>query len=392
MDKAEIVKYFLGKGYSLTPQTLEFFSKNQDKIDVFFSRTKGIEGKPIILTTDFLPSVLATEPSIKVLKEFGAKKRAVSVEDSGKFFNERYEKMRTLLIKNQTLVGMISINKITPAAKKFSIVAMVNKKDEAFATVEDTTGELKVFFKNVGDFDQILEDEVVGLVCERGEDFIDVKDVIWGDVPLRKVTNKTEKEMWCLFISDIHMDSKDFNKKAYKEFLGWVEGMKLDNFYIFVLGDVSSKKDDVKDFFASLPAGSSKVFLRGEIDPDIDINALSVTDPVLVGIDGMVFLLTHGRLLTKYSEIWKNSPPEAVMLNLLKKRHMNPVFDRSEICDEDLILDTVPDIFVSGHLHKPGLANYKGTTIISNGSFVTDPVYHLVNLKTREVVKKNFSV
>ena len=51
----------------------------------------------------------------------------------------------------------------------------------------------------------------------------------------------------------------------------------------------------------------------------------------------------------------------------------------------------VKHIIVCGHFHTPTQSNYKGTTILSTGSFVTQPVFWLVNLKTREVFKIDFT-
>jgi DNA polymerase II small subunit len=256
------------------------------------------------------------------------------------------------------------------------------------------TGELVACFqeKNLSLLDQTVLDEVIGLVCEAGGDGIVVSNIIWPDIPLKRDVTQAKEDVFCLFISDLHMDSEKFNHESYKKFLSWLNQVKYDNFYIFVLGGVSSKISDMKDFFSKLPEKSERIFLRGEDDPEFS-DMLNITDPSLIKIDNITLLLSHGGFLEKYSKIWPNLQPEKIMLNLLKKRHIDPVFDScTKIFDQDyFVLDTVPDIFASGHLHSPGILNYKSTTIISNGSFLTQPIFWIINLRTRETFKLDFT-
>ena len=73
---------------------------------------------------------------------------------------------------------------------------------------------------------------------------------------------------------------------------------------------------------------------------------------------------------------------------MIKKRHMSPTFGYNAKLDEEkMFIDQPADIFVIGHFHDPRIINYKGVTIISLGSFVTQPIFWAVNLKTRESIK-----
>jgi DNA polymerase II small subunit/DNA polymerase delta subunit B len=70
----------------------------------------------------------------------------------------------------------------------------------------------------------------------------------------------------------------------------------------------------------------------------------------------------------------------------LRKRHLDPVFSMEKAILEDfLLIDPVPDIFVSFNSKSSGLVNYKGVTIISCGS--SEQICWIVNLKTRESLK-----
>jgi DNA polymerase II small subunit/DNA polymerase delta subunit B len=134
--------------------------------------------------------------------------------------------------------------------------------------------------------------------------------------------------------------------------------------------------------------------LKGNIDPDIKIGDVTISSPTLMKIENTILILAcNGELFSEYKKIWKDKSSENIILNLLKKRHLSPIFNlNKKIYDDDIYtVDIVPDIFVSSNFDKPGYMNYKGTTIISNGSFLLEPIYWLINLKTRETIKICFA-
>jgi len=395
MEKQEIIRYFLEKGYQLDLASLDFFSRNLGKIDTFLEKMENTE-KPSIITLDFINSILKTEMSVDVIRTPRQLKKA-SVQDFVQYFSNRYEKLRNIVIKRLNSTNLISIGKISPKTKRFSIIGLVKEKnnEEKSIKIEDPTSEVSIFFEDNSDqtFEQIVLDEVIGITCEK-DDIIRAKEVIWPDIPLERKIAKTENGVFCLFLSDIHMDNKEFNKKSYEKFLEWINKLDYDKLYVFVLGYVSSKKQDLIAFFNNLPKNSLKIFLRGKTDPDVVVGDLKIESPALIRLEGNVtFLLCDGTHLEQYADFWKNYTPDKIMLNLLRKRHINPVFDfNKKIYVEDpFLLDTIPDIFASGHFHSPSFLNYKGTTIISTGNFISKPIYWLANLKTREIIKLDFT-
>jgi DNA polymerase II small subunit/DNA polymerase delta subunit B len=108
--------------------------------------------------------------------------------------------------------------------------------------------------------------------------------------------------------------------------------------------------------------------------------------PVFLNIEDKIkLLLCDGKKLSSYKGVL-GEKTEEIMLNLLKKRHLDPVFSIEKIIYEDLFtIDVIPDIFLSFDFGAPGLINYKGTTIISYGD--SEQMFWIVNLKTRENLK-----
>lgn len=92
---------------------------------------------------------------------------------------------------------------------------------------------------------------------------------------------------------------------------------------------------------------------------------------------------------------------DLIMKFLLKKRHLAPTHTSTLYVpqdSDDLVIKNVPDIFVTGHIHKSIAANYRNITLISGSCWQSktsfqEKVGHnpepsrvpIVNLKTREV-------
>ena len=396
MEQQEIVKLFLSKGFQLDSSSLDFFSQEPNKINPFLEEIEKTPEKPSTVSLNLVKSILKEKPRIEILKTFTQEQKTFAAEKAIQFFIGRYEKIKKILNGRLDLVNLVSINKITQKSKKFSIIAMVKEKisDANSIVAEDLTGELIVRFseKTANLLEEIVLDEVIGLVCEAGTDGFTVSNIIWPDLPLRRDVNKANDDIFCLFISGIRMDSPQFNKESYEKFFNWLSQSSYKTLYIFVLGGVSSRKDDVKEFFSRIPKDSEKIFLRSAADPEFP-EEFNITDPSLIKLDNIILLLCDGIHIEKYSKMWPGMQPEKIMMNLLKKRHLDPTFDSStKILDQDyFVIDTIPDIFVSGNSSAPGILNYKGTTIISNGNFLTQPIFWMVNLKTRETFKLDFT-
>ena len=149
--------------------------------------------------------------------------------------------------------------------------------------------------------------------------------------------------------------------------------------------------EDVINFFNELPDNCFKIFLRDETDSDIDVGDITINKPALVKIENKItVLICPGNNIFKYLKIWKYITPDKLMINLLKKRHLDPVFNK-KIYKEDPFLEEIPDIFASGNFQKSIMSNYKGTTIISTGSFLSEPIFWLIKFKTRETIKVDFT-
>jgi len=264
---------------------------------------------------------------------------------------------------------------------------MVKRKDDKnrAVEVEDLTGNTIIYFSdNDKRFDLIVNDEVLGVFCEMKNDRIEVLNVIWPDIPLKREIASTKEDTYCIFLSNL-----SDNQEKYDKLLQALVEFSNKNSYIFFIGSFIFS-DQFKNFLDSIPADISKIFVSNErLSYE---GALHFSEPALIKVeDSIVLLLCDGSRFYKYKKMWPIASTE-ILLNVLKKRQLSPEFDIMQSRNEDIqMIDIVPDIFVSGNIGEPNLTNYKGTTIVANGSFDSQPIYYVINLKTRESIKINLS-
>lgn len=402
MERKDIVARFLKDGHQLDASALDYFMTRPAEIEEFvqtLNKTTTIH--PPTVTLDLVRDILKKEePTIKIIKKFfiKPKKEKIPISDYSNKLVKHYEWKKQLLIDRVDSTKLLSINKIQKQSE-FVLIVMVGERDrvEKSVVVEDLTGNTTVYFENMKEYEGLFENDVAGLVCGMNAEGIKVKNVVWPDVPLKRSVNKTKENICCLFISDFHIDSKQFNKERYKKFVRCVEEIERDRkygkIYVFILGGISQKKSDVEELFNTLPKNSFKIFLRSKKDAAVDKreDLLSSAAPMMIEIEGIKFLLIRGDELRPYRKYCGENAPDAIK-NILKRRDLAPINTGEAFVPlKDTLLDQVPDIFASAGLHSASATNYKGTTIITTGGLAEEPVFWTADLKTRGINKLSFS-
>ena len=153
-------------------------------------------------------------------------------------------------------------------------------------------------------------------------------------------------------------------------------------------------------------------------------NITMVTNPSVVKISssedfpGFDVLLYHGYSYDYYGNVVesiKNSgrhisdKTDLIMKFLLQRRHLAPTHTSTLYVPnpkkDPLIIETVPDIFISGHVHRAAVNSYHGVTVVVSSCFQAktsfqEKVGHeptpchvpVINLQTRQVKMFNFSL
>jgi len=378
MERSKILKEFLGCGYQLTNDALDMLSKNP-LITERFLKLVDRKTTPTTIDVAFINNFLNNT-------HLG--KESLTPNDYTNMFVKRLDIIKNIFSEKKELTNLISINKISPRTNKFSIIGMVKEKDEHGKTIllEDQTGEATIETEDEFVLNEIIEDEVLGAVCENTDGGI-IGNIFFPDIPLKREINKTKEDNYCLFISDFHMDSDSFKKDSYEKYVSWLEKQK-EKFIIFFVGDISSNIKDVEQLLSDTPERHKFYFIKGEVDPS---EVKYITSPHSFQIDDVNIFLMHNQNIDFYKSLW--GPLDKTLTTLLKKRHFDPFFKPEKTSDKKdvYMLEKTPDIIVSAHSHSPSNTNYKGTTILSTGSFISQPIFWLINLRTREIFKQEFS-
>ncbi len=385
-SRKEIVSTFLKKGYLIDPLAVDFFEKNTTELKAFLKSLDKKKSIPKTITVKYVNKILAkTSPKINidVIGELVLnKKERVTVEFVVGSYTKLYEIMKKIL-ENKMPSDLISINRVQKQ-KNFSLIIMVREIDFDNNTIvaEDPTGEilLKADKKIISN---IKEDDILGVVCGCMGDIPQIKKIIWPDIPLKRDVKKASDAIKCLFISGLDFTNANFKKNSYDKFIDWLS-KNYKELIIFILPPCFLEDALLNKYLKIIMSPTSIKTLTTQKSKILNCNA------GLVSISNITFLVADDNVLKKYafacnpkSETTSKSHIDT-MVSILKRRVIQSGKDF-------LVLDPLPDIFVTTTKNKPAFLNYKGTTLISTGSFLGGPIFWILDLKTREINKLDFS-
>jgi DNA polymerase II small subunit len=285
--------------------------------------------------------------------------------------------------------------------------------------LEDTTGVFPCLVmkdKGIADLvDELLLDEVIavdgGLSDDGGILFVD--SLHFPDIPRTFQPKTADRHVRAALVSDVHVGSQEFMADAWSRFADWLhteEAAEVE--YLLLAGDmvegvgVYPNQDEelsIVDIYEQyeafaeclkeIPGDMEVVMIPGNHDavrlaepqPGFDEelrdimsahDARIVSNPATVTVEGVSVLMYHGVSLDEViaelpEEKASYDYPHRAMYQLLKKRHVAPQFGgHTRIAPEEkdyLVIDEVPAIFHTGHVHKLGWGKYRNVLAVNSG-------------------------
>ncbi len=351
------------------------------------------------------------------------------------YFNDRLHRIKEIISyrrPNFFIAPSISSTKAYTSGREVVISGMVTskiitKKGNLMVIVEDETGEIRIVFVNGSSYSskqlfesakKIINDEVIAVKGKISNQFMIPSEIVWPDVPVIE-PKSTEDDIAIAFLSDIHVGSKQFLEKSFSKMLSWINGdvggvksalagkikymviagdvadgvgIYPDQEYELAIPDMYLQYKQLFSFLEKIPEyievfmmpGNHDAVGRAEPQHNIDeelckdfkiANLHLVSNPCYINLHGIEVLSYHG---TSLDSIIKAIPgmsytsPEKAMVELLKRRHLSPIYGGNVIIPtkkDQLVIDKVPDIMHMGHIHKNGIANYHGIKIINSGTW-----------------------
>jgi len=159
------------------------------------------------------------------------------------------------------------------------------------------------------------------------------------------------------------------------------------------------------------PAEPQPTFEKEIRDLFSGMNMKFVGNPCFFTLHGVEVLAYHGQSLLDYAtniQHLKYNEPVEIMKAMLRKHHLAPTYGGyTPLAPEHfdyMVIDRIPDIFVTGHVHLAQISDYRGVTLINASSWQTQTSYQkmlnfipdsgklpIVNLKTGNVTMMDFS-
>ncbi|TKX80384.1 DNA-directed DNA polymerase II small subunit [Halorubrum sp. SD626R] len=338
-------------------------------------------------------------------------------------FRDRYERLSKVLrgrVNHRPAEAIADM----PGGSDAAMIGLVNdvrstKSGHWLVELEDTTGTFPALVmkdKGLADVvDEILMDECVAVEGTLADDsgILFADSLHFPDVPRTHRTGGADRHVQAALISDVHVGSDEFMADAWHRFTDWLHTPEAEPVeYLLLAGDMvegvgvypdQDEELEIVDIYdqyeafaehlKEVPADTEIVMIPGnhdavrlaepqpgfndEIREILDVHdAQIVSNPATVSVEGVEVLMYHGVSLDEViaelpEEKASYDEPHKAMYQLLKKRHVAPQFGgHTRVAPEErdyLVIEDVPDVFHTGHVHKLGWGKYHNVLAVNSG-------------------------
>jgi DNA polymerase II small subunit len=255
---------------------------------------------------------------------------------------------------------------------------------------------------------------VKGKLSHDGKLFF-AEQVFRPDIRIDNTPFKSDTPGRAVFISDIHVGSNTFLEEAWNRFADWLSDDPAG--YLLIAGDlvdgvgiypgqeqeltiknIHEQYDRLSEMLCDLPSririiispGNHDVVRGAEPQPVIPEpfatkfpkNCTQVENPALVSLQGVRVLMYHGRSIDDMIGLIPGASYEKsgqMMEEMLARRHLAPAYGRKTPIaagkQDRMIIDPVPEILHTGHVHIRGITLYRGVLGINAGTWQSQTAF-----------------
>tara|TARA_B100000900_G_scaffold274034_1_gene234132 strand:+ start:831 stop:2453 length:1623 start_codon:yes stop_codon:yes gene_type:complete len=311
---------------------------------------------------------------------------------------------------------------------EITIVGLVSeprwaKSGNLMFLLEDETTQIQCLLKPPSEgnplhaaLDGLMNDDVVGasgfFIGDRTDLFI-ISNIHLPPLPRRaKNAASSEESVSAAFLSDVHVGSKTFLEPQWKKMINWfktdplaktikyfvLSGDGVDGVGIYpgqdrhlAITDLFKQYGALAMLLSDLPDWVEVIILPGNHDavrpaepqPALDTevqqdysDAVFVGNPCDFSLHGVRILSYHGKSIDDFVAGLRSvtyAKPEMAMRSMLERRHLAPSWGGktplSPEPEDSMVIGTIPDIFVTGHVHGQFVGDHKGTTIVHSSTW-----------------------
>jgi DNA polymerase II small subunit len=360
------------------------------------------------------------------------------------------KKIKKGILKDIQIVGIV--NDVRTTTNGHRLIELEDETDVATCIALKNNREI-LYMAN-----EVVLDEIIGIrgQLSKNGDLIVIHNIIYPDISIQNERHKSEVSVYAAFLSDIHIGSNKFMEDEWQAFLRWING-EMGNSrqkdvagkikYLIIPGDVVdgigiypdqdkelaivnvyNQYEALAEQLSLIPEHISMIMQPGNHDavrpaepqPTFEkeiqdlfsgMNMTFVGNPCYFSLHNVEVLSYHGQSLLDYAtniQHLKYNEPVEIMKVMLKKHHLAPTYGGyTPLAPEHLdymVIDKIPDIFVTGHVHLAQINDYRGVTLLNASSWQAQTSYQkmlnfvpdsaklpIVDLKTGKVTMMDFN-
>ena len=310
-----------------------------------------------------------------------------------------------------TLVGLVSVDRWS-------------KGGYLWFDIEDDSMQIRCMLKEPSgasgfhpSIDGLMNDDVVGVsghfVIGNRDPYFSVSDIHMPPLGRHSKSAASESEaVSAAFLSDVHVGSKTFLAPQWEKMIEWfrtdplartvkyfvLSGDGVDGVGIYpgqerhlAIKDLFNQYGELARLLERLPDWVDVMILPGNhdavrpaepqpaLDPEVQqdySDAVFVGNPCDFSLHGVRVLSYHGKSIDDFVAGLRSvtySSPELAMRAMMERRHLAPSWGGktplSPEPEDRMVISTVPDIFVTGHVHGHYVGNHKGTTLVHSSTW-----------------------
>src|SRR2546425_10307735 len=369
------------------------------------------------------------DPDVRILRDItGHSTCEGTLEDFTRYFRHRFQVLRGMVRHRRELAGAQDIGKARRSTREVRLIGIVadirtTKNGHRILELEDETERIPVLLPSNSAVAQepVVSDEVLGVVgTVNGKGLLIAASLVRPDLPTTKPFPAVPGHARVAFMSDIHVGSRTFLTEKWSKVSDWlgsadevarsirylvVSGDVVDGIGVYprqdeelTIDDIYGQYEALARMIGALPDRLAVVMLPRNHDavrpaePQpafplsiqklFDSNVIFAGNPSLISLEGIRVLAYHGRsmddLVSSIPGLSYQRPIDG-MKAMLRMRHLAPIYGgKTPIAPEaedHLIIDEIPDIFATGHVHAVGVDQYRGVVLVNSSTWQAQTPY-----------------
>ena len=435
LDAQQITLRFLETRLQVHPDVVRYIQE-QNELDLIERIIAQVPGETIVVSAKHIPGMNATrdgtrflsDPSVEVISGSPGTSGCVNgTRDYLYYFRDRYNRLGGMI---RSRCGAMPIEALTRNTRyrqeECTVIGMVvevktTTNGHRIAEIEDSSANISVLFRKdrpvFSDAERIIPDEVIGVKGKLSNDgkLFFAEQLYRPDIRIDNTPFTSEQPGKAVFISDVHVGSDTFLEECWNRFADWlsdsdfsyllIAGDLVDGIGIYpgqeselVIKNIYEQYDAFGAMMRDLPSrmkiiispGNHDVVRGAEPQPVIPQqftkkfpeNCMLVENPALVNLQGVRVLMYHGRSIDDMIGLIPGASYEQsglMMEEMLQRRHLAPAYGRRTPIaagkTDRLIIDPLPEILHTGHVHIRGLTQYRGVLGINAGTWQSQTAF-----------------